>query len=171
MCFHARLTTACHTAWRPRNIVGARSRSCTRDPRFTKPLLCWLSYTGKTRTQAPAFRDLSRSVIGRFAPIGFGPVVEKLNPTRPLSSPRPESNRQPSLYESAALPLCYEGDQSGRRGSNPPVSAWQADAAPSGLVRRSPESARRHSRGTPPHRSPAAQPGGTLGAPPHLSSG
>jgi hypothetical protein len=48
---------------------------------------------GRTRTNAgPAFRDLSGSVIGRFASIRFGPVVEKSNPTRSLSSPRRELN-------------------------------------------------------------------------------
>lgn len=40
-----------------------------------------------------------------------------------MSSPRPESNRQPSLYESAALPLCYEGDLEQTRGIEPPISA------------------------------------------------
>lgn len=71
----------------------------------------------------PAFRDLSRGVIGRFASIRFCPVVEKSNPTRPLSSPRPESNRQPSLYESAALPLCYEGELEQAAGLEPAISA------------------------------------------------
>lgn len=57
---------------------------------------------------------------------------------------------------------------SGRRGSNPPESTWQADAAPSGLVRRSPESARRRPRGSTLHRSPGALPGGALGTPPRI---
>ena len=47
---------------------------------------------GQNTNAGPAFRDLSRSVIGRFASIRFRPVVEKSNPTRPLSSPRRELN-------------------------------------------------------------------------------
>lgn len=78
---------------------------------------------GQNTDAGPAFRDLSGSVIGRFASIRFGPVVEKSNPTRPLSSPRPESNRQPSLYESAALPLCYEGELEQAAGLEPAISA------------------------------------------------
>src|SRR5512135_1598011 len=39
------------------------------------------------------------------------------------SSPRPESNRQPSLYESAALPLCYEGDLEQAMGFAPTIFA------------------------------------------------
>ena len=86
----------------------ARDRDRTCVILITNQALYWLSYTG-TRTQAPAFRDLSASVIGRFASIRFRPFVDESNPTHSLSSRRSDLNRQPALYESAAQPSCYDG--------------------------------------------------------------
>ena len=108
----------------------ARSRNCTRDPRFTKPLLYWLSYTGKTRTQAPAFRDLSRRVIGRFASIRFCPFVEELNPTHSLSSPRRELNSSLRFTKPMHDLRAARAIWSRRGDSNPRSSRWQRDALP-----------------------------------------
>lgn len=40
-----------------------------------------------------------------------------------MSSRRPDLNRQPSLYESAALPLCYDDNLEQARGLEPLISA------------------------------------------------
>lgn len=54
-------------------IVRARSRNCTRGPRFTKPLLYWLSYTGKTRTQARPSGIFQEALSADSTPSDFAP--------------------------------------------------------------------------------------------------
>lgn len=121
----------------------ARGANRTRDFSFTKRALCRAELHGqKKRTQAPAFRDLSGDVIGRFATLRFGPVVEKSNPTRPLSSPRRKSN--PSLrftkplHDRRAARATDHLEQVTEIESVYP--RWQRGASPVGLTCKLPES-------------------------------
>ena len=166
MCFHARLTAACHTAWRPRNIESSPQQELHPRPTVYKTVALLAELYGQRRTQAPAFGDLSRSVIGRFAPIRFGPVVEKLNPTRPLSSRRPDLNRQPAVYETAARPSCSDGNHFEQVTEIESVyPRWQRGASPVGLTCKFPDPLRSSIRRSMLQRSRVATRAGQLGCP------
>ena len=82
---------------------------------------------------------LQGSFRKRYRPIRLHQISPRRGEVESHASAFEPSSRielEPPVYETDARPSCCKGRSSGRRGSNPPESAWHADAAPSGLVRR-----------------------------------
>jgi hypothetical protein len=107
---------------------GGRIRTC--DPRINSPVLCQLSY-------APSTSRKRARPTGRLLQAAGTPLLRSAGCV--LQLPRQGSNLDFPDPESGVLPITPRGKKSsGRRGSNPRPSAWEADALPTELLPRNP---------------------------------
>ena len=107
----------------------ARSRNCTRGPIITSDVLFWLSYAGKTRTQARPSGIFQKALSADSLPSDVVPL-EELNATHSLSSPRRELNSNLRFTKPMHGLRAARAIWSRRRDSNPRFPRWQRDALP-----------------------------------------
>jgi hypothetical protein len=112
---------------------GGRTRTC--DPRINSPMLCQLSYAPSPAAIARGpTKNLPRAKRSELPLQGSN-----------LDFPDPESGVLPVTPRGSLVPVPYSRvyapragrKTSGRRGSNPRPSAWEADALPTELLPRS----------------------------------
>ena len=87
----------------------ATDRNRTGNLRFTKPLLCQLSYGGVCLGLCP----IGSKGVRHARLSSLFPRSSPLDPRSYLTSHRLDLNQRPELYESSALPLSYGGDEPG----------------------------------------------------------